>query len=78
MFGRRDVADGPHQAAIVEPVYPFERGGLDSFERSSGATSVNQLDLVKAIDRFGERIVVRITDAATEGSMPASAIGLCT
>jgi hypothetical protein len=28
-FGRRDVADGFQQPAIVEPVDPFERGELD-------------------------------------------------
>ena len=28
-FGRRDVADGLQQPAIVEPVDPFERGELD-------------------------------------------------
>ena len=31
-FGRRDVADGLQQPAVVEPVDPFERGELDGFE----------------------------------------------
>lgn len=31
-FGRRDVADGLQQPAIVEAVDPFERGELDGLE----------------------------------------------
>ena len=31
-FGRRDVADGLQQPAIVEPVHPFQRRELDGLE----------------------------------------------
>ena len=52
-FCRRDVADGSEQAVIVEPVDPFQRGVFDSLERSPRATPVDDLGLVKAVDRLG-------------------------
>ena len=36
-LGGRDVADGLEQAAVVEPVDPFEGGELDGFEASATA-----------------------------------------
>ena len=63
-FGRRDVADGPHQAAIVKPVYPFERGELNGLEGTPGSAAVNEFGLVEAIDCFSECIVIGITHAA--------------
>ena len=34
---------------------------------------MDDLGLVEAVDGFGESIVVRVADATTEGSTPASA-----
>ena len=61
----RDVADGAQQAATIEPVVgPFEGGVFDGLERSPRAVPVDRLGLVKAVDRFGQRVVVAVADAA--------------
>src|SRR6266511_1973078 len=62
--GRRDVADGLQQPAIVEPVYPFQRRELDCLERPPWPAPVDDLGFVKAVDGFGEGIVVTVADAA--------------
>ena len=63
-FGRRDVADGLEQPAIVEPVHPLQRRELDSLERPPWPTPVDDLGLVETIDGFGESIVIAVPDAA--------------
>ena len=63
-FGRRDVADRLEQAAVVEPVDPFERGVLDGFERAPRPAPMDHLGFVEAVDRLGERVVVAVADAA--------------
>ena len=60
----RDVADGVEQALIIEPVHPFEGGVFDGLERSPRAAPVDRLGLVEAVDRFGQRVVVAVADAA--------------
>lgn len=55
-FGRRDVADGPQQPAIAEPVVPGQCHKLDGLEASPGPTPMNELCLVEAVDRFSESI----------------------
>jgi hypothetical protein len=67
-LGGRDVADGLAQTAVVEPIDPLERGVFDSLEASPGSTSVDDLDLEEAVDRFGQGGVVAVADAA--GSYP--------
>ena len=52
-FGRRDVANRPHQAPVIEPVNPFKGSEFDSLEGPPGSTRVNQFGLVKTIDRLG-------------------------
>ena len=63
-FGRRDVADGLQQPAIVEPVHPFEGRELDGLEVAPRAASMDDLGLVETVDRFGEGVVVTVADAA--------------
>ena len=63
-FGRRDEADGLQKPAIVEPVHPLEGCELDGLEVAPRASSMDDLSLVEAVDRFGEGVVVRIADAA--------------
>ena len=63
-FGRRDVADGLQQPAMVEPVDPFERGVLDGFEVAPRPPPVDHLGLVEAVDRLGQSVVVTVADAA--------------
>jgi len=63
-FGWRDVPDGLQQPSVVEPVDPFKCGEFDGFEVSPRPSAMNDLGLVKAVDRFCESVVVRIADAA--------------
>jgi hypothetical protein len=63
-FGRRDVADGLQQPAIVEPIDPDQTRELDVLEASPRPAPMNDLGFVEAIDRLGESIVVRVADAA--------------
>ena len=62
-LGRRDVADGLEQLAMVEPVEPFERGVFDGFEAAPGPAPVDHLGLVRTVDRLGQSVVVAIADA---------------
>ena len=41
VFGRRDVADGLQEPAIVEPVHPLEGRELDGLEVPPGPTTMN-------------------------------------
>ena len=56
--------DGRKQTTIVKPVDPFE---CFPFDRSHGFPRpqlVNDLGFVEAVYRFGQGIIVRVTDAA--------------
>src|SRR3984957_3481062 len=66
-FGRRDVADGLQQPAIVEPVHPLQGRKLDGLERAPWSASMDDLGLVETVDRFGEGVVVRVAHAAHGG-----------
>lgn len=72
-FGGRDVADGLEQAAVIEPVDPFERRMFDRLERTPRPTPVDQLGLVEAVDRLGQGVVITVADAAVRRLDP----GLC-
>lgn len=50
-----------------EPVDPFQRRELDGLEATPWPASVDHLGLVKAVDSFGESIVIGISDAADRG-----------
>ena len=63
-FGWRDVADRLQQPAIIEPVYPFQRRELDSFERPPRPAPVDDLGLVETVDGLGESIVIAVPHAA--------------
>ena len=69
-FGRRDVADGLQQPAIVKPVNPLEGCELDPLEVAPRAPTMNDLGFVEAVDRFGEGVVVGVADAADRGLDP--------
>src|SRR3954469_18208512 len=55
-LGRRDVADGLQQPAIVEPVDPFQRCELDGFERPPRPAPMDDLGFVKSVDGFGQSV----------------------
>lgn len=66
-FGRRNVAYGLQEPAIVEPVDLGERRELDGFEGSPRTTPMDDFGLVEAVDRFGESVVVAVSDATNRG-----------
>ena len=66
-FGRRDGPDGFEQAAVVEPVHPVEGRIFDGFEAAPWATPMDNLGLEQPVDRFGQRVVIGIPDAADRG-----------
>ena len=69
-FCRRYVADGLQDSSIVEPIDPFEGCELNGLKISPWPASVDHFGFVKAVDGFGESIVVGISDAA-DGSLDA-------
>ena len=66
-FGGRHVADRREQAAIVEPVDPFEGGHLDRLEAVPGSSPVDHLGLEETDDCFRERVIVAVADTADGG-----------
>ena len=69
-FGRRDVADGFEQPAMVEPVHPLKGSVLDCFEVAPRPPPVDHLGLVEAVDRLGQSVVIAVADAADRGLDP--------
>ena len=63
-FSGRDVADGLEEPSVVEPVDPFEGGELNRLERAPWPTPVNDFSLVKAVDGFGQSVVIAVADAS--------------
>ena len=56
----RDVAELAEQAAVVEPVDPFEGGEFEVVEAPPGALVANQFGLVGPEHRFGQGVVVGV------------------
>ena len=69
-------ADWLQQPAVIEPVDPFQRGELDCLETPPRSTPIYDLDLVKPVERFGERIVVGIADAPDRRLEPGVGLAL--
>ena len=63
-LGWRDVTDRLQKASVVEPVDPFERRELDGLQRFPWSAPMDDLGLVKAVDSFGERVVIAVADTA--------------
>src|SRR5690606_14560537 len=59
-----DVPDRLEQAAVVEPVHPFEGCVFHGLEAAPGPPTVDDLGLEEPVDRLGQRVVVAVTDAA--------------
>ena len=55
---------------MIEPVDPLKRGVLDGFEAAPWSTAMDDLGLVKAVDRLGQSVVVAVADAADRGLDP--------
>jgi hypothetical protein len=69
--------DGLEEAAVVEPVHPFEGGELDSLHVAPRAASADHLGLEQADDALRERVVTGIADAADGGLDTGLAQALC-
>ena len=63
-FGGRHVPDGLQQAAVVEPVGPFQGCVFDGLEATPRTTAVDDLGLEQTVDRLGQRVVIAVADAA--------------
>lgn len=63
-FCRRYIAGRLEQAAVIEPVDPFQRGVFDCVHGFPRAFPPDDFSLVESVDGFGERIVITVTDAA--------------
>lgn len=61
-FGWRYVADGLQKASAVEPVDPFQSGELHGFEVSPRSSPMDDLGLVKTVDRFSESVVIAVAN----------------
>ena len=59
-LGRSDHAQLAVQAAMVEPVDVLQRGVLHIIEAPPGASMPDQLGLVQAVERLGQRVVVTV------------------
>ena len=59
-------------AAVVEPVHPFGGGDLEVVDALPWPSRLDQLGLVKAVDRFGECVVIGQADGAGRGLIPAT------
>ena len=55
-LGRRDIADGLQEPAVIERVDPLQGGVLDLVDAPPGATPADQLGLVQADDGLGQRV----------------------
>jgi len=57
-LGWWNISDGLEQAAVVEPVDPFEGCVFHGFKRFPWPPPVDDLRLVEAVDGFGQGVVV--------------------
>jgi hypothetical protein len=58
-LGWRDLSVGLEEAAVVEPVDPFEGGELEVVEAAPGSPVADKLGLSEADHCFREGVVVR-------------------
>ena len=63
-FGGRDISDRLEKPSVVEPVDPFQGCELDGFEGPPWPAPMDQLRLVKPVDRLGEGIIVTVANTA--------------
>ena len=63
-LGWWDVADGFEDAAVVEPVDPFQGGVFDVVEVLPWSLASDDFGLIEADDRLRHCVVVGVTDGA--------------
>jgi hypothetical protein len=59
-----NISDRFQQAAIVEPVDPFEGGVFDRYKAPPWATTMNDFRFEETVDCLSQCIVIGIPDAA--------------
>src|SRR6476620_9722056 len=64
---RRNVSDRLQQPTMIEPVDPFKRGVFHCLQMPPRTAAVDDLGLVEPDNRFRQRVVVRIANAAHRG-----------
>jgi hypothetical protein len=62
-----DVSAAFVEAAMVEPVDPFQSGDFHVPDGAPRALGFDQFDLVQAVDRLGEGVVVAIPGGTDRG-----------
>ena len=67
VLSRRNETDRPKEPLVVVPVDPLESRVLDVVEAPPGSLSADDLGLVEADHRLGERVVVGVTSTADRG-----------
>jgi hypothetical protein len=77
-LGGRNVSYRLQKSPIVELVDPFQRGELHSFEVSPRPSPMDDLGLLKAVDRFGESVVVAVANTPDRGldACPRQPLGI--
>ncbi len=53
---------GSRRRRLLKPIYPFQRGELHGFEVSPRSSPMDDVGLVKTIDRFSESVVTGISN----------------
>ena len=69
-FGRWYVANRSQEPLLIEPGHPVESGELDIVDSLPRAVLSNDLGLVQADHRFGQRIVIGIAPDSNRGLDP--------
>ena len=69
-LGRWYVANRSQEPLLVEPGHPVESGELDIVDSLPRAVLSNDLGLVQADHRFGQRVVIGIAPASNRGLDP--------
>jgi hypothetical protein len=67
-LGRRDVADGPEEAMVVEPIDPAQVRHFDDGRGRPRPPTPNHLGFVEVVGGFSEGVVTRVADAADRGN----------
>ena len=70
VFGRRDVADWFEQSAVIEPIDPFQGRVLDVIDDFPRSFPADHPGFIEPVDRFGQRVVVRVAVGADRGDYP--------
>ena len=63
----RNITNRFEQTAVIEPVYPLERGVLDLLDVPPRCPPSDHLGFVQAVNRFGQCVVIAVANAPYRG-----------